>query len=1005
MIALYPNRHFHCLKSFWLVTVLFCFASVPSLFAQHILMDFGQATTTNPDSNGNYWNNYASNTYLNLVTTQNAATSYYFANNVGGGFNTNFITGSPNLSAIGVFNVPTAYSDAINTTTNASYYFYNVNANLTYDFSLYGARDATTTRTTLYNVEGSNTGSGSVTTSGLGIGGTGINYNNSSLVNITGITSTTNYGGSLGNAVKITMTATSGGFAYLNAMSANGYIGYLSGGTTTLNGAPAAGYVANGTYAGTANSRSVDSVIGGGSTVNVNSGDGIYYNSTLVVTNGGGTVNVGTNFQAYALAGAGNLAVGGTNKLSLNHSGTYSGTMTLNGAGLVLGASNAIGTGNLILNGGNVDVGNASGFGTGAISVSSGTTTINNTGSLNNLTGNNAINLNGGWAGMQINGYGKTLNFGTGNVTVTGNNNLNAWNGGLEFDGVVSGTGLMNWYGSGTLALGGANTFSGTVTASGNSGTLVLANVNALQNATLNKGASHTVSFGVAGSNTYNLASLTGAGDINLGGNSLNITNGGTYSGKLSGTGGIAVAGTTTLSGANDFTGGTEVKSGTLNVNSTSALGTGLLTLHSGAQFGNNSGTAVVNANNNAILINGTNTFTGGTLNIGSGAVTVGGTSRINTAAGNLTLGGTISGSAGFAKDGGGTLTLAGSNSMTSFTIVDYGTLNLANENALAHAQLWLYDTTANKKVTFGLAGNNNYNIGDIGGTDGTGVLDLGANTVTVGVSGRSGSFNGKIEGSGGNFVKAGSGTYSLAGTNAYTGTTVVSGGTLAVSGDITSSSGTTVGNGSTLAVNGLAGSTVVNSGGSLKGSGSVGSLLLNSGSLLKPGNSPGNLTASSSIWSAGATYEWQIDGLTGTAGTTWDLFTVTGLLDMSGLSSSAKFNLAITADGGFAGWSDGSQYDYTFAKAAGISGLSGLTAGTDISSLFNITTSGFTYLPNSSANLAGDFKIVVGDTSGGYTSLNLMAVPEPPSSWLFGIGLLTLVGLQKFRRSRVRQS
>ncbi|NBU72714.1 MAG: hypothetical protein EBS53_14940, partial [Bacteroidetes bacterium] len=36
--------------------------------------------------------------------------------------------------------------------------------------------------------------------------------------------------------------------------------------------------------------------------------------------------------------------------------------------------------------------------------------------------------------------------------------------------------------------------------------------------------------------------SLTGAGDINLGGNSLNITNGGTYSGSLSGTGGLRVA-------------------------------------------------------------------------------------------------------------------------------------------------------------------------------------------------------------------------------------------------------------------------------------------------------------------------------------------------------------------------------------------------------------------------------------------------------------------------------
>ena len=111
----------------------------------------------------------------------------------------------------------------------------------------------------------------------------------------------------------------------------------------------------------------------------------------------------------------------------------------------------------------------------------------------------------------------------------------------------------MNWYGGGSLVLGGSNSFSGTMTASGNNGTLALSNIDALKNATLNKGANHTVSFGVAGNNTYNLASLTGAGDINLGGNSLNITNGASYSGNLAGTGGLRVAGETTLSGSNSF--------------------------------------------------------------------------------------------------------------------------------------------------------------------------------------------------------------------------------------------------------------------------------------------------------------------------------------------------------------------------------------------------------------------------------------------------------------------
>ena len=182
------SSHFRNLK--WCVAFCIFLVPKPSLFAQSILMDFAQTTTTSPDVNGNYWNNYATNTFANLVTSQGNSTTYYFTPNVGGGFNTNFITGNPNLSALGVFNIPTVYSDAINTTTNCSYYFYNINQNLTYDFSLLGSRDATTTRTTQYTIEGSNTGSGSVTTSGFGVGGTGTNYNTANLVNITGITST-----------------------------------------------------------------------------------------------------------------------------------------------------------------------------------------------------------------------------------------------------------------------------------------------------------------------------------------------------------------------------------------------------------------------------------------------------------------------------------------------------------------------------------------------------------------------------------------------------------------------------------------------------------------------------------------------------------------------------------------------------------------------------------------------------------------------------------------------
>jgi autotransporter-associated beta strand protein len=257
----------------------------------------------------------------------------------------------------------------------------------------------------------------------------------------------------------------------------------------------------------------------------------------------------------------------------------------------------------------------------------------------------------------------------------------------------------------------------------------------------------------------------------------------------------------------------------------------------------------------------------------------------------------------------------------------------------------------------------------------------------------------GNIGQSGGNrmLTKLGAGLLTLAGTNTYTGGTTISSGSLlvATNGSIASSSLSTV-NGGSLTVNGTAGGVVVNTGGSLGGSGTVGAVTLNSGGLLNPGNSPGTLTAASAIVLGGSTYNWQITSLTGTAGTNWDLFNVTGLLNMNDVSSSSRWNLVITGDSGFSGWNDNNSYSYVFAQAANVSGFSTLV-GTDVTSLFNITTSGLSNLPNGSSVAGGDFKVVVG-SSGGLTTLNLMTVPEPSTGVLFGFGFVGLICLRILR-------
>jgi hypothetical protein len=226
----------------------------------------------------------------------------------------------------------------------------------------------------------------------------------------------------------------------------------------------------------------------------------------------------------------------------------------------------------------------------------------------------------------------------------------------------------------------------------------------------------------------------------------------------------------------------------------------------------------------------------------------------------------------------------------------------------------------------------------------------------------------------------------------------------VATNGSIASSSLATV-NGGLLQVNGTAGAVTVNRGGGLGGSGPVGDVILNSGGLLNPGNSPGTLTAASATILGNSTYNWQISnsGVGTTAGTDWDLFKVTTLLDMSSITGMGtdKWNLVVTADGAFTGWTnDNSPYEYVFAQAANLSLASGFStaSGTDVTSLFNITASGITSLPNKDFNPNGDFKVVVGSANG-LTTLNLMAVPEPSTGSMLGLGLAALVVTRLFRR------
>ena len=130
--------------------------------------------------------------------------------------------------------------------------------------------------------------------------------------------------------------------------------------------------------------------------------------------------------------------------------------------------------------------------------------------------------------------------------------------------GIISGSGILNQNGSGTLTLSGANTFTNTTTI--NAGTLTLSKSIALQNSTLNYNSGGLTFNGITAatlgglSGTANLSLMNGSSAavaLTVGGNGSSTT----YSGNLSGSGALTKAGTGTLilSGNNTYTGQTKV--------------------------------------------------------------------------------------------------------------------------------------------------------------------------------------------------------------------------------------------------------------------------------------------------------------------------------------------------------------------------------------------------------------------------------------------------------------
>ena len=245
---------------------------------------------------------------------------------------------------------------------------------------------------------------------------------------------------------------------------------------------------------------------------------------------------------------------------------------------------------------------------------------------------------------------------------------------------------LIGNTGTGSVVLSGNNSFSGGVTIDG---TLILGSTGALNSSTPNaitfNGGTNTTVLGLAG-NSASVGNLTvssgtpiieNAAGTSVANATLTVANTApaTFSGTLEdGSGGgtlaLAVAGNSTLAltGANTYSGGTYLNSGTLIITADSQLGTVSTPAATNLTF--NGGTLEFNAN-------GINLNANRSILINSGGAT------FNTNGNNAAYSGGISGGGGLTVSGGGVFTLASANTTyTGPTTVASGTLKLALASA-----------------------------------------------------------------------------------------------------------------------------------------------------------------------------------------------------------------------------------------------------------------------------------------------------------------------------------
>ncbi|XHR27409.1 MAG: autotransporter-associated beta strand repeat-containing protein [Chthoniobacteraceae bacterium] len=462
------------------------------------------------------------------------------------------------------------------------------------------------------------------------------------------------------------------------------------------------------------------------------------------------------------------------------------------------------------------------------------------------------------------------------------------------------------------------------------------------------------------------------------------------------------------LGGANTFTGGIYINSGTLVLTNANALNGNVVTLGNGSIGAGaiTSYAGVLSLNGNSATVGGlatsnttltpvveNNNATAAALTINTtGTNTYGGTVRNGAAAGALSL----------IKNGAGTQILTGTNTYTGTTQVNAGVLQLTTTSALPSMTALTVANGGTLAVNAG--GSGQWTSGNISTLLSSGTFCAGS---SLGIDTTGGNFtydsltntaNGAL-----GLTKFGSNTLTLTGNNSYSGPTAIMAGTLAVSGSLT-------GNGSLRVASGAA---MVNTGKTTAVSVNIeaNASLVNSGTISGPVTVAGHLTTGGLIDGAlkvSGSADLAIGSNPSTATVNGDLTIQTGGLLSLRVNSSTSYDQLIVTSGHSVNLNTGSILSLTLDTALADGQLLTLIDNQGTDTIHGTFTS--LYIGGNIINLNAnntftyglqtyelDYNAGTGDND---LILTIAAVPEP-STWAMIVGGLGLMAFGERKRCR----